>query len=227
MQRICHIDLWVWPLTEASDAAARTLSDDERARAAKFLRPEDAQTWTAARAGLRQILAAYLAKPPDQLSFDYGVFGRPSLRGTQDLSFNLSHSGGYAALTVAEQLCLGVDIEAPRAIEPEVARIAFSAAEQEELAQLTPELWQEGFYNCWTRKEAVIKAEGTGLSAKLDGFDVTLTPGVPARLTRTERGAASDWQLNAFTLPAGLVGAVAAKTFGAGLQITPRGDPWQ
>ncbi|PWJ22178.1 4'-phosphopantetheinyl transferase family protein [Jannaschia seohaensis] len=164
---------------------------------------------------MREVLARWRGCSPAALSFETGKAGKPRLAGGPE--FNLSHSGGIACLAVHSDRPLGVDIEAPRPVEEAVAERFFSAAEQAELSALPPEMWRGGFFRCWTRKEAVVKALGLGMGAPLDRFDVTLTPGAPARVTRCEIGPPGPWQLTDLALPGGMVGAVAAR--GAPLDV--------
>jgi 4'-phosphopantetheinyl transferase len=79
---------------------------------------------------------------------------------------------------------LGVDLEQrrPMADAEDLARSFFSPLEINELAGLPPELKLAGFFDCWTRKEAFIKAIGLGLSSPLDGFSVSLSPNQPTAL---------------------------------------------
>jgi 4'-phosphopantetheinyl transferase len=75
--------------------------------------------------------------------------------------------------------------------------------------------------NCWTRKEAFIKAVGEGLSYPLRSFDVSLAPGEDARLLRLDAGpgAAGDWTLASFEPCPGYVGAVAVEGRGSPCRI--------
>ena len=74
-----------------------------------------------------------------------------------------------------------------------------------ELGRLPAELRTEGFFLCWTRKEAYIKAEGDGLHIPLDTFDVSLTPGLPAELHSADQ---SRWTLRSLTPDSGFVAAI-------------------
>src|SRR5262249_24675748 len=91
----------------------------------------------------------------------------------------------------------------------EIAERYFSAVELSELRRLPRDGRDEGFFRCWTRKEAYIKARGDGLgSIPLDSFDVSLTPGEPERLGS---GDSERWSLRAFDPGAGYAGAVVAE----------------
>jgi 4'-phosphopantetheinyl transferase len=206
-----RVDLFFWPLT----APGTGLSADEETRAERFVQPRDAARYRAARGGLRRVLAGYTGQRPGDLRFDYGPQGKPFL--TDGPAFNLSHAGGWAALAVAhDTVDLGLDIEAHRPVEPAVAERFFAPAEIAALAPLSGAAWQVGFFRLWTRKEAVIKALGTGLSHPLDAFDVTLGP--EARLSRIEGGRVADWLLQDLGPGAGMQGAVAVRAAGRTLE---------
>ena len=130
------------------------------------------------------ILAGVTGGAPAGLRFDYSIHGKPSLTGTNAaLHFNLSHSDGLAALGVSHMRVLGVDIEHERPLKEDIAERFFSRGEVAALRALPEAERLAAFYRCWTRKEAVVKAIGEGLSRPLDSFDVTLDAGA-ARLLR-------------------------------------------
>jgi 4'-phosphopantetheinyl transferase len=183
-----------------------TLSPDEKARADRFVNSIDRSRFVGARGILRCLLAPLLKIHPRELEFEYGEAGKPLLSlsnaGAPEVQFNISHSSGYGAFAVARGRSVGVDIEQVRR-DYESERIAeryFSAREVEELRGLPPEQRPEGFFNCWTRKEAYIKADGRGLQIRLDTFDVTLAPGKPAAFLR---GVADRWHLACPASPRG------------------------
>lgn len=96
----------------------------------------------------------------------------------------MAHSNHLAVIGFTRTYELGIDIEFIRpvfAIEDIGERI-FSFRERKEFSALPKNLKQKAFFNCWTRKEAFIKAIGKGLSFPLDQFSVSFVPGQPCRL---------------------------------------------
>ena len=216
-----HKGVHVWQLMLAEHASSHSLcqsvfSADEQERAARFHFEEHRNDFLIARAFLRTVLGAYLKIEPAAVQFVYNEFGKPSVPAgpENNLFFNLSHSNHVALLAVTRETEVGVDIEQIRSIEPGLAERYFSATEIRALQQLPKDLYQEGFFNCWTRKEAYIKARGKGLSLPLDKFDVSLAPGQPARMLqiRDSEDQASSWQLAHLTPARGFVGAVAMRS---------------
>lgn len=204
------IDIWIWALSGPTAQFDDVLSPDEHARADRFVNPKHGDAYRTGRGRMRQILAEYLGLQPQVLQFQYNAYGKPSL--DQDIHFNLSHSGGLACLAMCKDLPLGVDIEAYRAVETGVAERFFSTAEFNSLSALPKDRWNDGFFRCWTRKEAIVKACGPGLSMPLDSFDVTLGPDQPARLLRLEGEDPSGWRLRHIQITPTLVGALAIET---------------
>jgi 4'-phosphopantetheinyl transferase len=195
-----------------------TLSSDERDRAARFHFPKDQQHFVAARGTLRRILARYLDRAPEQFEFCYNPFGKPELApggDTDGLRFNLSHSQGMALYAFIRDYEIGVDLEGVRAdFEWEdIAKRSFSPGEVEALRFVPAPLRAEAFFNCWTRKEAFVKARGEGLSLPLDQFEVSVAPGEPARLLRTtgDLQEASQWSIRELEPDPGYSAAIAVR----------------
>lgn len=201
------------------------LSEDETARAARFVFDRHRARFVAGRAFLRKILGQYVGHAPQRLEFGYGFRGKPFLKKGSDgdrLRFNLSHSGDLALLAVIRARRIGVDVERIREVK-EHLRLAgryFAPGEVAAIRALPPKVQYEAFFNCWTRKEAYIKALGTGLACPLDGFEVSLTPGIPAALLHVDDDprAPSEWFMRALTPGNGFAGAVALK--GKGYRVT-------
>ncbi len=151
--------------------AARLISAEERARAARFLRPALGARYIAAHAALRTLLAQRLGVRPDALDFARNAFGKPSLPDCPDLAFNLSYSGRYALIGVAQGSAIGVDIEAVRVIEDadDLMPLHYTASEQGYVRDAGREgRSAEAFLRIWTRKEACVKALGCGLTMPLN-----------------------------------------------------------
>lgn len=216
-------EVHVWRVTlsrapEETRSLARLLSADEVDRAGRFHFQRDRDRFVVARATLRLILGSYLRVSPGGLRFRYSEFGKPSLAedyGAPGLRFNLAHSNDLALCAVASGREVGVDVEfvRPEMAHEEIARHYFSPAEVAELRALPADGRAEAFFNCWTRKEAYIKARGDGLSFPLEGFTVSLRPGEPAALVDVERDPREvvRWRLMELRPAEGYAGAVAAE----------------
>ena len=167
-----------------------------------------------ARAALRGVLGDALNLAPAAVAFDYGPHGKPALAGPltgAGLAFNLSHSGTLALVGLVHHGEIGVDVEAHRHTTDRdaVVRRFFSAAENAAYFELPAEDRLRGFFDCWCRKEAVVKALGRGLGFPLGDFDVSLAPS-PGRLVRLQdaAGTESGWCLAGFEPAAGYSSAV-------------------
>jgi len=203
------------PGAAAIDRLVPLLSADERERAERFHLRRDAMRWIAARAVLREILGGCLDADPRALAFTYGDKGKPALAapaGSLDLQFSLAHSAHLALYAVTVGGPVGVDVERLRLLSDmdQIAERTFSRQECAVLRGLPVPLRPAGFFNCWTRKEAYIKALGFGLSYPLERFSVSLAPGVPARLEAVEIDPAHVESLTMASLAprSGFVGAV-------------------
>ena len=202
---------------EKSLAPYWTLIDaSERDRAERFRMGELRRRWVVARAALRTILACYASMRPSDVRFEFEANGKPILASPQirdGLHFNLSHSGDRALVGVSDFGPIGVDLECKKPIRywREVAQRFFSACEVRQLESIPETEQLSAFYRCWTRKEAVIKASGEGLSARLDAFDVSLTPQVPARVLGGQHAgvSATGWHLEDLEPGTGYAGALA------------------
>ncbi len=211
------IEVWPVRLVASETALARCvgwLAADEQARAAKFHFDQHRRAYVLGRAVLRGLLGRMLDMPPSQIQFCYGPKGKPALADSRaPLRFNVSNSGNLAVYAFTEGCEVGIDVEAIRPV-PDMELIAarfFSPAESSELMSVPEPDRPQAFFNCWTRKEAYIKAVGDGLSVPLDSFQVTLRPGAPAEMLCLEGSAeaAKAWTLEDFTPAPGCVGAVA------------------
>jgi 4'-phosphopantetheinyl transferase len=166
------------------------LCEAERRRAARYRRAQDRRRFIAARATLRCLLAAHLDAEPRTLAFAYGANGKPALT-TDGLRFNLSHSGDLAAIALARDRAVGVDLEYVRPLSSaqRIAERLWSSDETAALGALDDGGRLTAFFATWTRKEAVVKALGEGITGRLDGFQVP-TQAAPTSATLDISGAA-------------------------------------
>jgi 4'-phosphopantetheinyl transferase len=218
--RLSDRDVHVWraELNHSGTAQSffRILAPDERSRAEKFYFQKDRDRFIIARAILRVILSQYLHVEPDQVRFCYGPYGKPALigiEGDKAVRFNVSHSHDLALYAVARGREVGLDVEYMREdfASEAIAEHFFSRGEVEALRELPANRRTEGFFNCWTRKEAYIKGTGLGLSLPLGQFDVSLVPGDPAALlsVRENSPGASEWSLRELRPGLGYAAAIA------------------
>jgi 4'-phosphopantetheinyl transferase len=213
-------------------ASAALLSEGERERAGRFAFDRDRGRFTVARARLRQLLGTLLGVPPDSVELEYGQRGKPALArrfADSGLRFNLSHHDDVAVYAFASGREIGIDVEAVRVIRDadDIAARMFSRRENEAYVALDTRDRPLGFFNCWTRKEAFIKALGDGLHHPLDRFDVSLAPDEPARILRVEdtTGDHCGWTLYAFVPGPGLVGAIVVQEAASAPEVAPRVRP--
>lgn len=216
------LDVHVWRVPLARDESvrqrlARTLSPEERARAARFRFDRHRHRFVVAHGALRSVLSAYVGCAPEALDVDAAEDGKPFLAtecaevGDEDLRFNLSHSADLALVSVSVGLEIGVDVER---IQPTrdlegLARRYFAPEEQDALLRLAPDERVAGFFRVWTLKEAYLKAVGTGLGRALDSFAVSARDDGPPRLLRSDAGDSDRWRFQCLEVGAGFAGAVA------------------
>jgi 4'-phosphopantetheinyl transferase len=225
-----HVNFCFWPLDLSAGAVERlatVLSEDELTRASRFITALDRARFVAARAGLRQVLADMTNASPKDVRLIYSAKGRPALAGQEGVfDFSLSHSEGLAAVAIARGVRVGLDIEAIRPVKENIAARYFSQREVRELARLPAAEQLAGFYRCWTRKEAVLKALGDGLSRPLDSFDVSVARDSPI-LERLEgdRDAEHHWMLFHLEPAPGFVGAIACHSGSLPVTLVDLGPP--
>lgn len=217
-----RVDLYTWSLDgQDNEALSPLLTDEERTRAARYVDPRDGAHFIAARGMVRKILARAIGAAPETLTFSLGEHGKPSLTCAGAPHFNFTDSGTFGALAISRDCVVGVDIERVR--EREFSKLAeryFAPDEAAAYAALPAEQKREVFFRIWTRKEAFLKAVGTGLATKLSAFEVSLNE--EARLTRVDAAIDADvsaWVMHAFTPAPGYLGAIAARTGGAALDV--------
>ena len=175
------------------------LSCDEHERARRFCSEGLRHDFVVARALLRLILASCLETDPVNLEFQYASYGKPTLADGAKISFNLAHSEDMVVYAVGAGQQIGVDIE--RILPSEnmelIAQRYFCAAEYRDFVAVPEGVRAKAFFDCWTRKEAFVKAVGQGLSYPLDRFQVTVQPGQAAALVSVDgrAGSETEWSL--------------------------------
>jgi len=195
-----EIQIWRLELNASADRIQQLksiLSVDERARADRFHFDQHRDRFIVGRGVLRTILGRYLNLLPNQLQFQYGSHGKPSLIPMSDpvMQFNLAHSDDLALVAIALQHPVGIDLEQVR-VMPDVEQLSqrfFAAREHQALCALSKTEQQAAFFRYWTCKEAYLKAIGSGLAHELNQIEIDLS-GTLARLHPLDR-LAETWSL--------------------------------
>jgi 4'-phosphopantetheinyl transferase len=207
-------DLWLADLhAPLAQQQLASLSDAERERAARFVFERDRRRYLAAHCALRQLLSARTGTPAAALTFREGPFGKPSLSHEPRCAFNMSHSEDVALIAMAdagESGEIGVDVEMLRPMLDAIAlaRQNFSVSECDELAATKPGGQALAFLLGWTRKEACLKAIGSGLSIAPNIFTAGLTMEPRSVQIATPEGTA-HLQVHSFRHGPELVGSLA------------------
>jgi len=201
--RLADGDVDVWRIdVDAPGADVAVLDEGERARAMRFRHARERQRYIAAHVAMRDILARYLRCAPAAVYFEAdGDNGKVRLCGASAPAINLAHSGSIALLCVAGLPHVGIDVEAVRELVDlrELVLANFTRIERAQLHSHPDPA--AAFFRIWTRKEALLKALGTGLTVELRGVEV-------AASERIEYGD-NQWELESFTAGPGCLGALA------------------
>jgi 4'-phosphopantetheinyl transferase len=173
--RVEPIRVWTWSLGPSAVQALGLLdilSDEERSRARRLVRPQDSVNFVAAHAGVRQILGEALGLSPATLQFVTSAHGKPALATHCDLHFNLSHSGDVAVLAVSRSGPVGVDVEIMRALSPGLAGEILVRGEADRLQAVPDSLRAQSLLAYWVAKEAVMKLHGDSQSLRPQDVEV-------------------------------------------------------
>lgn len=220
-----EVHIWAISVSKfiASNMATELfLSPDELLRQGEFRLLHLRQRYHVARGMLRSLLARYTAIPPADIQFSANEFGKPRCANlcpaAQQIEFNLSHSHDLILYAFSLNRAVGVDIEfiKPKFSYTKIAARFFSPREIQDLSAVSPNLQRQAFFNCWVRKEALLKAWGIGLSYSLDKFSVDVAERLDQELVsfqvlaNSEEFAVSpNWQLNALAIDPAYTSAVA------------------
>ena len=199
---------------------ARQLSTDERERAARFHFAHDQRRFTVSRGLLRILLSSYMRCSPESIQFRYTPYGKPTLaEGTWTMlpRFNLSHSHELVLYAFSSNQEPGIDVEFVRPIAEAkgIAERFFSAEENAVLRRLAPAEMQKYFFIYWTRKEAYLKARGTGLTQSAEQIDMLPMSDQQARAQGGDENAqrGDQWILHDVAPAPGYVGALATQEY--------------
>lgn len=227
------VDLWniaLTPMNDTPDRWTALLSEEERARALRFVFLKDQQRFAYIRGVLRMILARYCGKSPDALEFSYNRHGKPFLRDAANPDnllpqFNLSHTENHALLAVSFQAPVGLDIEYPRELPdiPGILDLICSESEKSWLAACPKAERTESFWHIWTAKEALLKGEGTGFAHA--PADVELLLSDPSRggyAVSLQRPRAVPWHIQTFCPHPGYIAALAVQS-----AVEPQWGHWE
>jgi 4'-phosphopantetheinyl transferase len=202
--------VWVVDLDAAPVEDSAGLSVSEQVRAQRFVFDRDRRRYVAAHRALRAVLTEEAGLGPGE-EFILGPNGKPSLSRGGAASFNLSHSGEWAVIAVAHGADIGVDVEVPRSMDDldELAQQHFGAAELRELYRTSdPGDRLAAFFRGWTRKEACLKAIGSGLTIQPASFHVGLGSGTQPVAIDTAIGPRRV-DVVSFEVAAGILAALA------------------
>ncbi len=220
----------VWRSTTELPAMQRIslqqcLSPLEIERANRYRAIDRREEFIIARGLLRTLLARVLREDPLDLDFSIGGNGKPALAGPESggaIRFNVSHSHGIILIAMTRDREIGVDVEMIRdkADHDRLAQRFFSNVECEQLRSLPPADRRRAFFHCWTRKEALLKATGMGITLALDSFDTAFWPAENAALlaTRWNENEAGRWSMMHLSPSPEHVGTVAVEGHGATLR---------
>jgi 4'-phosphopantetheinyl transferase len=231
------VHVWVTHINRPPNDIHRAnayLSSEERDKAQRFHFSADAERHIIGRALARRLVGHLLEVQPTALHFREDTFGKPQIVDAQNsrgLRFNISHSGDLVlvALTLGREV--GVDVEQidPTVELEEIAAHMFCPGERDDLMSLPPDQKLRGFFRCWCRKEAFIKASGKGLAMPLDQFDVALRRAEPVVVAAPRADATEQKQWTVRDLDVGPSHAAAVAAEGLDWRVKPleRFHDWQ
>jgi 4'-phosphopantetheinyl transferase len=176
-----EVQLWRIDLADSAglrDRFTTLLTPSEQLHASRYRLAQARDHFSVGRACLRTLLGNLSGLDPRSITITTGVHGKPespNLNG-HSIAFNVAHSKDTILIALSRNGPVGVDVEyfdRPTDIM-DVAKYNFTETETSSLEAIAaPETRHKTFYRYWTRKEAVLKADGRGLIASLASFDVS------------------------------------------------------
>jgi 4'-phosphopantetheinyl transferase len=214
-----QVHVWQWDLDVCDgdfDRYWETLSTQERERADKFRFERHRRRFVAGRGELRRLLSRYLGLSPWEVALEYGSDGKPFCTiqpPERSICFNLSHTENAAALAISSGFEVGIDVENVRPIEEGMPLEVFSIRERAQFTALPDAERQKVFFESWARKEACLKALGTGfiLPPTHFEFDLSIRGDTTPRFVGGEAEEARHWRICALSSSPTCAGAVAAR----------------
>lgn len=213
------IDVWSGSLEGSAIVQQRChawLSEEECARAARFVHVQDRMTFTLARGSLRAVLARYVGVEPAEIQMTIAPTGKPALlcqQGGPQLCFNLSHAHGRMLIAVAKDREVGIDLEYVREDRQplKLAERFYTPAEYEWIKSWPANDQAAQFYRLWVAKEACVKAQGTGIVSIQHCEIVASSSGIRASVRLPAASAMQrGWTIHWLDCGSGWQGAVAA-----------------
>lgn len=188
------------------ESRADILSEDERRTRDRFQFPADRRRFAMTRTCLRLVLGHFLEMPPGEIQFEKGEFGKPFVKGSE-VHFNVARSGRLALLAFSLGSKVGVDLEQIKTekVNTGLARSAFSPAELAQWRSQDPDDRRRAFFEIWTRKEALLKATGVGLSFEPRTLSLELEDDQALDISFAEP---PTWAVHSMEAPEGFAAAV-------------------
>jgi 4'-phosphopantetheinyl transferase len=196
----------VWHVTTFDEHFSRRglealLAPDECERATRCASVAACRRFIGGRLARRLVLSRYVSCAPTDLCFANRPQGKPEIvapAGAADFQFSVAHAPGLVLIAVARKFALGVDVERLQPVPDAdlIAKHFFSAAERRLFQNSAKAERDLAFLRCWTRKEAVAKAMGVGVSLDLPHLD-------------TARACVAGWSVHDLLVDVAYVGAIA------------------
>jgi 4'-phosphopantetheinyl transferase len=208
-----EVHIWRIDLSDFTDAIPKNfqlLSADEQQKVRRYHFETDRNNFTIRRAALRTLLGSYLDMQPEELNFIYNNFDKPALEVETPIRFNASSSNGIGVVAIKLDARIGIDIEFLDTAFPKlvIAEKYFSSSEVRALHDLEPEMQTTAFFDCWTKKEAYVKAVGDGMSHPLPTLTI-LSEKPDSLLIAATSEEKRGWSVKSFIPKDGYIASVA------------------
>lgn len=205
------VDVWPFRFVDDLDSFTSILSEEERQRAERFLKTAARVRYVQTRAILRLLTSRLSQLSPDELTIQQMPSGKPFLPGSK-LRVSVAHSARIGICAISDRAPIGVDVEQVRPL-PEmqsIARESFSKDDRERLHRLKGDASVAWFFQCWTRREAYVKALGSGLTRSTSSirFGNSAKLGEAVSVIDAQSPSWQSWLALDLQLAAGYAGAL-------------------